>query len=100
MMLRAACVVGALALLASKLWAGATGDLAATMAGAGDNPWGIVALVQLYGGLAIAGALVWAFEPERRIAALVIALIPPIGAAAPALWLAWRGLALIRPRPR
>jgi hypothetical protein len=93
---RAACLVGASLLLVSKLWAGLTGDLAATMASAGDDPWGIVSLVMLYAGLAGFALVLWRLEPDRRIAALVLAMTPLIGNAAPALWLAWRGGAAFR----
>jgi hypothetical protein len=90
-MRRIGCLAGAALLLAAKLWAGATGDLSATMATAGDDAWGVVALLQLYAGLIALGGLVWHWEPDRRIAVAVLVLMPAIGSAAPALWLALRG---------
>lgn len=97
---RALCIAGAMLLAAVKLWAGATGDLAATMAKAGDDPWGIAALVMLYGGLAALAGIVWRLETDRRIAALVLIGMPLVGSMAPALWLAVRGLPLISPEGR
>lgn len=97
---RALCLCGAALLAAAKLWAGLTGDLAATLAKAGDDPWGIAWLVMLYGGLAALAGIVWRLETDRRIAALVIIGMPLVGSMAPALWLGVRGLALLSPGSR
>ncbi len=98
--LRLALFGGALALAGAKLWAGVTGDLAATIAGAGDDPWGIVSLIMLYAGLAAMAGLVLLMEPSRRIAAGVILAMPLVGNLAPALWLAWRGPGWLRSTAR
>ncbi len=84
-------LAGVALLIGAKLWAGATGDLAATVAAAGDDPWGVVALLQLCSGPLVLGWLLWRWEPDRRIATLVVLMMPAIGSAAPALWLALRG---------
>lgn len=97
---RALCLGGAALLAAAKLWAGFAGDLAATLAKAGDDPWGIAWLVMLYGGLAALAGIVWRLEPDRRIAALVLVGMPLVGSMSPALWLAVRGLRLISPEAR
>jgi hypothetical protein len=94
--LKALCLAGVALLVAAKAWAGLTGDLAATMAGAGDDPWGVVSLVMLYTGLVAFLIVLVRFEPDRRIALGVIALTPLIGNAALALWLAARGLERFR----
>ncbi len=95
---RALCIAGIAALAAAKIWAGMTGDLAATLAKAGDDPWGLAALASLYLGMfAFAVALI-RIEPDRRIAIGVLALTPLVGNMALAGWLAWRGLGLIRAR--
>jgi hypothetical protein len=93
-----ALAAGAALLAATKLWAGVTGDLAATMATAGDDAWGVASLVMLYSGLAVMAGLVLTLEPRRPIALGVIVAMPLIGNMAPALWLAWRGLPLISSR--
>lgn len=95
---RVLCLAGATLLAATKVWAGITGDLAATMAEAGKDPWGIVALIALYTGLAAAVLVMIRLEPNARIALGVIAATPLVGNMALALWLALRGLDLIRRR--
>lgn len=96
--LRIAALAGAALLAGVKLWAGVTGDLAATIAGAGDDPWGVVALIQLYTGLAALGLIVWWHEPDRRVALIVLAGMPLVGNISVALWLAWAGLAQLARR--
>lgn len=95
-MLKTLCLIGIVLLAAAKLWAGITGDLAATMAAAGDDPWGIVALVALYSGMAGFLIVLFRVEPDRRIAFGVLAATPLVGNIALAGWLAFRGLGLIR----
>jgi hypothetical protein len=95
---RLALALGAALLAAAKLWAGVTGDLAATMAKAGDDPWGLVSLAVLYGGLIMTAGLIWLIEPRRGISLGVIAALPLVGNMAAALWLVWRGLDLISRR--
>lgn len=96
--LRILCLLGAAILAGTKIWAGLTGDLAATMAAAGDDPWGVVALIALYAGLVAALLVMLRLEPNRRIALIVIAATPLVGNMALALWLAARGLDLVRSR--
>jgi hypothetical protein len=96
MTLKALCLAGVALLVAAKAWAGLSGDLAATMASAGDDPWGIVSLIMLYSGLAAFLIVLIRFEPDRRVAFGVIALTPLVGNAALALWLAVRGFELLR----
>jgi hypothetical protein len=94
------CLAGAALLAATKLWAGITGDLAATMADAGKDPWGIVALIALYAGMVAFALVMLRLETDRRIALGVLAAAPLVGNMAFAVWLAWRGLDLIRARTR
>lgn len=94
-MLKAPCLAGIAILAAAKLWAGITGDLAATIAAAGDEPWGIVALVALYAGMAAFLIVMFRLEPDRRIAFGVLAATPLVGNIALAGWLVFRGLGLI-----
>ena len=75
-----------------------TGDLAATMANAGNNPWGIVALIALYAGMAGFVLVMLRLEPNRWIALGVICATPLVGNMALAGWLVWRGLDLITSR--
>jgi hypothetical protein len=97
-LMRLALAIGAALLAGAKLWAGLTGDLAATMATAGDDAWGIVSLVALYAGLAAMAGLVLMLEPRRGVAVGVILAMPLVGNLAPALWFVWRGLAIINSR--
>ncbi len=92
------CLAGIVLLAVAKVWAGFTGDLAATMADAGKDPWGIVALVALYAGMAAFLIVLFRLEPDRRIAFGVLAATPLVGNIALAGWLAFRGLGLIRSR--
>ncbi len=94
--IRAACLLGAAALLATKLWAGLAGDLAATMAAAGSNPWDWPAVAQLYLGMAAFALVLWRLEPDRRIAAVALIALPFIGNAAFAIWLALRSATALR----
>jgi hypothetical protein len=96
--LKTLCLIGIVLLAFAKLWAGITGDLAATMATAGDDPWGVVALIALYSGMAAFLIVLFKLEPDRRIALGVLAATPLIGNIALAGWLAFRGLDLIRDR--
>ena len=95
---RALCIGGIALLALAKVWAGVTGDLAATMADAGKDPWGIVALIALYSGMAAFLIVVFRLEPDRRIAFGVMAATPLVGNIALAGWLVWRGLGLISRR--
>ena len=94
-MLKTFCLLGIALLAIVKIWAGLTGDLAATMADAGKDPWGIVALVALYSGMAAFLIVLFRLEPDRRIAFGVLAATPLVGNMALAGWLAFRGLGLI-----
>ena len=95
-MAKTLCLIGIALLAAAKLWAGITGDLAATMAAAGSDPWGIVALIALYSGMAAFMIVLFRLEPDRRIALGVLAATPLVGNMALAGWLAFRGLALMK----
>lgn len=95
-MTKTLCVIGIGLLAMAKAWAGVTGDLAATMAAAGNDPWGIVALIALYSGMAAFLLVVFRLEPDRRIALGVLAATPLVGNIALAGWLVFRGLDLIR----
>lgn len=95
---RALCIGGIVVLALAKVWAGITGDLAATMADAGKDPWGIVALIALYSGMAAFLIVVFRVEPDRRIAFGVLAATPLVGNIALAGWLVWRGIGLISRR--
>lgn len=94
-MLRTTCLIGIALLAIVKVWAGITGDLAATMAEAGKDPWGIVALIALYSGMAAFVLVLFRLEPDRRIAFAVLAATPLVGNIALAGWLAFRGLGLL-----
>ncbi len=97
-MIKTLCLAGVALLAAAKGWAGLTGDLAATMAAAGQDPWGVVALIALYSGMAGALIVLFRIEPDRRIAFGVLAATPLVGNIALAGWLAWRGLHLLAKR--
>jgi hypothetical protein len=97
-MVRALSIAGIALLAFAKLWAFLTGDLAATMANAGRDPWGIVALIALYLGMFGFIIAMARFEPNRWITLGVIAATPLVGNMALAGWLAFRGHALFRTR--
>ena len=96
--LKALCLVGIALLALAKIWAGVTGDLAATMANAGKDPWGLVALIALYSGMTAFLIVLFRIEPDRRIALTVLAATPLVGNIALAAWLVIRGSALLKPR--
>jgi hypothetical protein len=97
-MVRALAIAGIALLAIAKLWAFLTGDLAATMANAGQDPWGIVALIALYLGMFGFIIVMARLEPNRWITLGVIAATPLVGNMALAGWLAFRGHALFRTR--
>lgn len=86
---RIALVAAALALAALIVWASARADIWQGLATVAADPWGLVALGDLYLGFIVAGIIV--AMAERPLAALAwfVALLV-LGNIVSAVWLAWR----------
>lgn len=97
--LRLVFLAAALVLGAAIIWASATASLGASFAKIGNDPWGVVTLIDLYSAFLVSGFLIWRFESSRRLALLLIVLTLGLGSLVPLLWLVFRaGPALIAPR--
>jgi hypothetical protein len=55
------------------------------------DPWGIVTLVDLYLGFIVISVVIYAIEPDKRIAWAMIVPLYFLGNIVTAGWLAWRG---------
>jgi hypothetical protein len=87
--LRALSVLAALFLTGLIIWAFGRASFWASFAAISADPWGVVTLVDLYLGFAIAGVVIALVERSWR-AVLWIAATLVLGNVVTALWLAWR----------
>jgi hypothetical protein len=94
-MLRAACLAAALALTAAIVWAFQTAVFSASFGAMIRDPWGVVTLIDLYGGFLFACIVMAHLEPDRRISIPAIALTPFLGNIVPLVWMGTRGLRLL-----
>lgn len=67
---KAALGLAATLLIAAIAWAMATGDLATSLANLGNDPWVVVALIDLYLGFLCFIVVIFALEPSPVRAAL------------------------------
>lgn len=93
--LRLAFIAAALVLAAAIVWAGATASFSASFAKIGNDPWGVVTLIDLYCAFLVAGFMIWRFEPSRALAVLLIVLMIGLGSLVPLFWLAFRGAPML-----
>lgn len=77
------------------LWAIAVGDFGAAGAFFFQDPWGIVALADLYIGFFLASLVIFLVEPRKWVALVWIIPIYPLGNVVTAFWFALRGYALL-----
>lgn len=97
--LRLVFLAAALILAATIVWAGATASFGASFAKIGNDPWGVVTLIDLYAAFLVSGFLIWRFEASRPLALALVVLTLGLGSLVPLLWLAFRaGPALIAAR--
>lgn len=99
--LRLLFLAAALTLGAAIIWAMATASFSASFAKIGNDPWGVVTLIDLYSAFLVSGLVIWRFEPSRALALVLIVLTLGLGSLVPLLWLAFRaGPALVTVRTR
>ncbi|MFN3835059.1 MAG: hypothetical protein ACK4NO_04060 [Glycocaulis sp.] len=90
MFLRLVLAAAGLALLASILWAAQSAPIGASFSDMVQDPWGVVALLDLYIGFLFLAVIIWLFERNRLIALLFIAPLPLLGNVWAAVWIVWR----------
>jgi uncharacterized membrane protein (DUF373 family) len=83
-------LAAALILAAAIIWAMATASFSASFAKIGNDPWGVVTLIDLYSAFLVSGFVIWRFEPSRLLALALIVLTLGLGSLVPLLWLAFR----------
>lgn len=91
-MLRVACLAVAVVLTAAIVWAFQTAVFSASFGAMIRDPWGVVTLIDLYGGFLFSCIVMAYLEPDRRISIAVIALTPFLGNIVPLVWIGTRGL--------
>ena len=87
---RILAALGGLVLLALIVWAAGAADIAASFSAMAADPWGVVALADLYLGFVILAGVIWVAEPNKALALLFILPLPVLGNVWAALWLALR----------
>ncbi|KPP81212.1 MAG: hypothetical protein HLUCCA04_09480 [Oceanicaulis sp. HLUCCA04] len=100
--LRILLATGGLVLLASIIWASQTASIGASFSAMAADPWGVVALIDLYLGFVFLAVLIWLFERNKLIALAFILPLPFLGNIWAAVWIVWRLTALatrLRPAP-
>jgi hypothetical protein len=88
--LRLVLAAAGLALLASILWAAQAASIGASFSAMIEDPWGVVALLDLYIGFVFLAVIIWLFERNKLIALLFIAPLPLLGNVWAAVWIVWR----------
>lgn len=88
--LRILLAAGGLILLASIIWASQAASIGASFSAMAADPWGIVALTDLYLGFLFLGVIIWLFERNKLIALLFILPLPLLGNVWAAVWIVWR----------
>ena len=92
--MRLVFLAAALLLGAAIVWAMATASLGASFAKIGNDPWGVVTLIDLYSAFLVSGFVIWRFEASKALAVTL-----GLGSLVPLLWLAFRaGPALVASR--
>ncbi len=91
-LLSAVLLLAAAILLAAIVWASGAASLSESFSKMIADPWGVVTLIDLYGGLLAAAAIILLVEPDRRIAIPAAIALPFLGNLVLLVWLAVRGL--------
>jgi succinate-acetate transporter protein len=90
--LAAAFVLGA-----AIVYAGLSANIVDSFAAVAGDPWGLVALIDLYAGFVVILVVIALVEPRRPVTVACVLLTPFLGSLVPAVWLAAR-IALLRNR--
>jgi hypothetical protein len=93
-LLRILLAAGGVLLLASIVWAAQAANIGASFSAMVEDPWGIVALIDLYLGFIFLAVIIWLFERNKLIALLFILPLPFLGNIWAAVWIVWRLTAL------
>lgn len=88
--LRLVLAAAGLALLASIIWAAQAANIGASFSAMVADPWGVVALLDLYIGFLFLAVIIWLFERNKLIALLFILPLPFLGNVWAAVWIVWR----------
>lgn len=85
-------VVAGLAVALSGMiwWAFTDRSISTSFAMIVDDPWGLVALADLYLGFILLSSIIWLFESSRLQALLWIVPLYLLGNAWSAAWMVWR----------
>ncbi|MEM6665888.1 MAG: hypothetical protein AAF638_05740 [Pseudomonadota bacterium] len=89
-LLRAIILLSAAVFAALIIWAMGQAPLMESFSKVIADPWGLVAIVDLYLGFLLILIVVWFAEPSKPVAAAVIVATPFLGNVIPAVWLAYR----------
>lgn len=95
-LLRSVIVALALAFAGAIFWASSAADLSQSFYATLADPWGLVMLLDLYFGFILFSGVIWVFEPNKAVAAIMIVATFGLGNIIPAAWLAWRGVPALR----
>lgn len=88
--LRILLAAGGIALLASIVWAAQAASISASFSAMVEDPWGVVALIDLYLGFVFLAVIIWLFERNKLIALAFILPLPFLGNVWAAVWIVWR----------
>ena len=94
-MLRVISITVALALAASIAWAASSAPFWESFARISGEPWGVVTLVDLYGGFALFACVIATAERSAPRALAWFAAMCVTGNLAAAAWLGLRGIRLL-----
>ena len=92
MVLRLVFAIPALILTAAIAWAWNKADLWAALLKVGENPWGIVMLIDLYAGFIFTGVIISAIERWKPWTFILMASSLALGNISYAAWAVWRGV--------
>jgi hypothetical protein len=95
-MLRLVPILVIVVLSAAILWAAGQADIIESFSRVAADPWGLVALIDLYAGFALAIVVVAILEPRTAVTVAVALLVPVLGNLVPAVWLLVRLPMLVR----
>lgn len=88
--IRISLAVGGTALLALIIWASLSADIGQSFGAMIDDPWGVVALFDLYLGFVFLAPIIWFFERRKLIALAFLLSLPFLGNVWAAVWIVWR----------
>jgi hypothetical protein len=88
--IRTVLIVIALLLVGLIFYAAFNADFLASFGQVLEDPWGVVAIVDLYAGFVAIAVLVWLLEPVRWVRLAVIVPLFFLGNPWVIAWLVWR----------